>query len=268
MIEQLNGESRVFFIVGDPIAQVKSPYGVTVEMQNRGVNGVCVPAHVVSADLKDAMGVFSRMKNVHGVIATVPHKFDAYRYCQSGTDRARFLQASNVVRRNDDGSWHGDMVDGLAMTAALEKKGHVLHGRKALLVGAGGAGTAIGHALLCSGVVSLAVHDTDVERRDRLIDKLASAQLAPVSVGSPDPSAYDLVVNATPLGMREGDPYPFDVDRLTAQTVVGDVVTVPAVTPLIAAAREKGSATVTGLDMFAQVSGLMIDFLLAADRAA
>lgn len=262
MIEQLNGESRVYFIVGDPIAQVKSPYGVTVAMQQQGFNAVCVPAHVAPTDLGAAMETFQRMKNVYGVIATVPHKFDAFSHCASGTDRARFLQAANVIRRAPDGSWRGDMVDGLAMAAALKAAGHELRGRKALLVGAGGAGTAIGHALLTSGVASLDVHDTDAARRERLIAKLATLDVAPVHAGSADPSAYDLVVNATPLGMREGDPYPFDVSRLKPTTVVADVVTTPAITALIAAARAAGCPTVTGLDMFAQVSGLMIDFLL------
>ncbi|ENO97453.1 shikimate dehydrogenase [Thauera phenylacetica B4P] len=262
MIKQLNGESRVFFIVGDPIAQVKSPYAVTVELQKRGVNGVCVPAHIAPVDLGDAMRTFNRMQNVHGIIATVPHKFSAFDHCKSGTERANFLQASNVIRRGGDGSWHGDMVDGLAMAAAIERKGHTLRDRKALLVGAGGAGTAIGHALLSAGVASLVVHDTDSERRDRLIAKLASLNLGTVGVGSVDPSANDIVVNATPLGMREGDPYPFDVGRIQSGTIVGDVITVPAVSPLIAAARGIGCPTVTGLDMFAEVSGLMIDFLL------
>jgi len=262
MIEQLNGESRVYFIVGDPIAQVKSPYGVTVAMQNQGFNAVCVPAHVVPADLPQAMATFNQMKNVFGVIATVPHKFDAFAHCASGTRRANFLQAANVIRRAPDGSWRGDMVDGLAMTAAMIAAGHSLKGRKALLVGAGGAGTAIGHALLTSGVASLAVHDTDPQRRDRLIEKLATLDIAPVRAGTDDPSAYDLVVNATPLGMREGDPYPFDVAKLKAGTLVGDVVTTSPATPVIAAAKAAGCATVTGLDMFAQVSGLMIDFLL------
>jgi len=128
--------------------------------------------------------------------------------------------------------------------------------------GAGGAATAIGHALLTSGVASLAVHDTDPQRRDRLIEKLATLDIAPVRAGTDDPSAYDLVVNATPLGMREGDPYPFDVAKLKAGTLVGDVVTTSPATPVIAAAKAAGCATVTGLDMFAQVSGLMIDFLL------
>jgi shikimate dehydrogenase len=83
-----------------------------------------------------------------------------------------------------------------------------------------------------------------------------------VQAGSADPAGFDIAVNATPMGMGAGDPLPFDVARLQPACFVGCVVTAPAVTPLIVAARAAGCATVTGSDMFACVRDRMVEFLL------
>ena len=70
-----------------------------------------------------------------------------------------------------------------------------------------------------------------------------------VVAGKPDPRGFDIVVNATPLGLRPGDPMSIDASRLEASQLVADVIPNPEVTPLIAAARALGCATTTGRDM-------------------
>ena len=132
-----------------------------------------------------------------------------------------------------------------------------------LLVGAGGAGSAIAHALVDAGVASLAVHEADAARRATLLRRLATYGHVPARPGSADPTGFDLVVNATPMGMQAGDALPVDVDKLARATFVGDVVTVPEVTPLIAAARARGCATMTGIGMFEAVRDRIVDLLLS-----
>src|SRR6187455_2807045 len=134
MTMTLDGATRVHFIVGDPIAQVKSPAGVTQAFQHRGHNAMVMPAHVAPADLPGWFAGVSLCKNVDGIIATVPHKFACFGLCATSTERAAFLQAANVLRRNADGSWHGDMCDGLGFVAALRSSGYAPAGKKALLV--------------------------------------------------------------------------------------------------------------------------------------
>lgn len=258
---QLSGATRVHFIVGDPIAQVKSPAGVTQAFAERGMDAMVMPAHVAPADLATWLAGVSAAKNVDGVIVTVPHKFACAALCATLSERAAFLGATNTMRRNADGRWHGDMFDGLAMVAALRDRGGEPEGRRALLVGAGGAGSAIAHALVMAGVASLDIHDGDIARRDALVARLAGLGRCPVGVGSADPAGYQLVVNASPAGMRADDPLPVDVQRLAPDAFVGCVITQPAVTPLIAAARARGLGTATGTDMFARVRDLMVDFL-------
>ena len=262
MFETLNGATRLLFIVGDPIAQVKSPAGVTQAYAALGRNTMCVPAHVAPADLAAWLDGTGRAQNVDGIIVTVPHKFAAFALCATATPRAAFLGAANVLRRAADGRWHGDMVDGVGFVQALRKRGGEPAGRRALLVGAGGAGSAIAHALLDAGVATLALHDADTARRDTLLQRLAAVAPGRVQAGSADPAGFDIAVNATPMGMGAGDPLPFDVARLAPACFVGCVVTAPAVTPLIVAARAAGCATLTGSDMFACVRDRMVEFLL------
>lgn len=262
MSEPLNGATRVHYIVGDPIAQVKSPAGVSQALQQRGHNAYVMPAHVAPAQLAAWLAGVSLAQNVDGVIVTVPHKFACFELCSTTSERARFLHAVNTMRRNPDGSWHGDMFDGLGFVSAMQDNGCQPAGKKTLLVGAGGAGSAIAHALVVAGVSQLAIFDADVARRTTLVNRLNGLGRCPVIHGSADPTGYDIVLNATPVGMRAGDPYPLDVEKLSAAMFVGCVITAPAITPLIAAARAQGCQTMTGAHMFGRVRDLMVDFLL------
>lgn len=260
--DTLNGATRVIAIIGDPIAQVKSPSGVTQRLIDRGCNAVVVPIHASPADLKACIAGLSLAKNFDGMIITVPHKLDSYALCATATERAHFLGGVNVIRRNADGSWHGDHADGLGFVEAQREAGCAPEGQRALLAGAGGAGSAIAQALLEAGVSELAIHDGDLAKRDSLITRLQARYGGKVRPGSVDPTGFNLVFNATPAGMREGDALPVDASKLIGDMFVGDVITLPAVTPLLHVARSKGCKTQVGAGMFAAVCERMVDFLL------
>ncbi|MGV8939287.1 MAG: shikimate dehydrogenase family protein [Allorhizobium sp.] len=258
----LDGATRLHFVIGDPIAQVKSPGGVTEMLQARGYNAACIPGHVAPEDLAAFWAGMVRLQNLDGIIITVPHKIAAVTMADRLSERAAFLGAVNTLRRTDTG-WEGDMFDGLGHVAALQKAGCVLQGKRALLAGAGGAGSAIAHALVLGGVAELAIHEMDELRRQSLMTRLASLDLARISAGSADPTGFDVVVNATPAGMKAGDPLPFDGNKLTADMFIGEVITKPEISPLVVRAREIGCGAVTGIDMFVEVRDLMVDYLCA-----
>jgi shikimate dehydrogenase len=263
MLESYSGATRVITIVGDPIAQVKSPAGVTRAMRARGADVIVVPAHVAPADLVAWVAAISSQRNVDGLIVTVPHKFAVLPLCTAVTPRARSIGAVNVMRREaGSGGWLGDMCDGEGHVQGLRAAGCEPRGLRALLVGAGGAGSAIAHALVDAGVASLALHEADPVRREALAARLRSYGQVPVTTGSADPAGFDLVINATPMGMKPDDPLPVDTSRLAASTFVSDVVTQPAVPALIAAARALGCRTLTGIGMFEAVRDCMVDFYL------
>ncbi len=258
----LNGATRLYPIIGDPIAQVKSPAGVSETLQLAGLNALVVPLHVTAADFSACMAHLQRTGNIDGAIITVPHKFAAAGGCATLSDRARFLAAVNTLRRNADGSFHGDMFDGLGYVTGLRKNGYEPRGQRVLLVGAGGAGSAIAYALVEAGVSELAIHDPDVARCDSLIKRLNGLGKSNVIKGGRDVRGYNCVLNATPIGMNATDPLPVDVSGLTGEMFVGDVITAPAITPLLQAAQALGCSTQTGADMFAAVRDLMVAFLL------
>ncbi|OKO89933.1 shikimate dehydrogenase [Bradyrhizobium sp. NAS80.1] len=265
MIPAPSGATRLYVIVGDPTAQVRSPAGVTAAFAARGHDGILVPVQVAPVDLPDFLSVATRLKNLDGIVVTIPHKFACYQACTSATERAHFLRTVNLMRRRADGSWHGDMVDGLGFVGAARAKGIDPKGMRALLVGAGGAGSAIALALVEAGVSELAVHDSATERRDALVGQLDGLGRAPVRIGTSDPAGFDFVANATPAGMKDGDPLPVDVARLASSAYCGCVITRPEVSPFIAAARKVGCVTATGTDMYEQHQSIMVDFLLGRD---
>ncbi len=257
-----DGATRLIPIVGDPIAQVKSPAGITAALQARGVNAYVMPVHVGAAEVDACLDGLSLARNVDAILATVPHKFAAFRHATTATPRATLLGAANVLRRNADFTWHADMFDGTAFVTALHGAGCDPAGHRALLVGAGGAGAAIALALLDAGVATLAIHDADGARRDALLGRLAAHGAGRLMVGSSDPAGFDLVANATPAGMRADDPLPVQTPHLTPAMTVGEVITVPEVTRLLAAARAIGCPTATGVEMFTAGRDLIVDFLL------
>jgi shikimate dehydrogenase len=267
----LSGETRLHVIVGDPVGQTKSPAGLTAEFAARKVDAVCVPVHVAAEDFDAFIAAAKRIRNLDGIVVTIPHKFAALRHCDDVSDRAGVLGSVNVLYRIDGGRWRGDMTDGVAMAAALEKAGCKLAGRRALLVGAGGAGSAVALALLEADVASLAIAEVDAARRDSLIARLAARYRGKVTAGSvtadgANPTGFDLMVNATPVGMAPDDPLPVDAPRLEPGACVADLITRPVVTPLLEAARRRGCTIVTGTDMFAVQAGTMADILLGAAR--
>ena len=262
MLETLSGATRVYPVVGDPISQVKSPDGVTRAFLARGVDAVCIPAQVAPENWDLYVRSIRATKNIDGLIVTVPHKFSAFASCDSVTERAAFLRTVNTIRKLPDGSLHGDMFDGIGFVEACRANGCGFAGRRALLVGTGGAGTAIAHAVAAAGVAELALCDINGLRRDNLVQRFAGEGFR-VSAAGNDASGFDIVLNATPLGMLDGDPLPVAAGSLRAGQFVGDVVTKPEVPLLILEARRLGLANSNGVAMFEKVRDLMVDFLLA-----
>jgi shikimate dehydrogenase len=262
MAVTIDGATRLHIIVGDPIAQVQSPAGMSQAFAVLGRNAVLVPVHISAADLSEFLETASHVQNLDGIVVTIPHKFACYHFCMSATERAHFLGAVNVMRRAPGGGWSGEMLDGLGFVGAIRAKGCRPEGKRALLVGAGGAGSAIALGLIEAGVRELAIHDADAARRDVLIGRLSAKLETPVFPGSEDPTGFDLIANATPAGMRPGDPLPIDAGRLTPEMFVGCVITAPAVSPIVETARRIGCKTSVGGDMYAAGQQLMLDFLL------
>lgn len=264
MPENLNGETRLFPIIGDPIRFVKSPQRLTEGFAKRGHNGLCIPMQVAANDLDVVMRALTRTANVDGLLVTMPHKFTAFAWCATSSDTTTRLGDVSVMRRNPDGTWHGDMLDGLAFVKAQVDAGARVEGARVLLVGAGAAGSAIAIALLEAGVRQLIIHDTDEARVSQLIGIVADLDRGRVSAGPADPTGCDMVCNATPMGMLNGDPLPVPAASLESSMFVGDVIAGHGVTPLLQAAQSAGCKTANGVQMVDAVQEMMLDFMLGS----
>ena len=200
--------------------------------------------------------------NIRGLLITMPHKNTMYAYCATSSETSKLLGAVSVARRNADGSWHGDMLDGVAFVAAQKKKGAKPEGARVFQAGAGGAGSAIAIALLDAGVRELVLHDSSQSRLNDLVRLLSGLGRGRVVAAAPDPTGCDMVVNATPMGMSPQDPLPVPAHLLSSSMFVGDVVAGHGLTPFLEAAQAAGCKTADGIQMVEAGMDIMPDFLL------
>lgn len=236
----ITGATRLLGIVGDPIAQVRSPPLWTALFKRNGIDAVCVPFHVqppALAGFIDGLGV---ARNLIGLIVTVPHKAAAAAHAGTLTARARMVGTANLLRPLPGGGWEGDILDGEGFVRALRADQQTIAGRKALVVGAGGVGSAIAFALAEANVASLAIADIDAARAGALAGRITKLTRVPAGVAAARAEGFDLVVNASPIGMRADDPMPIDLTGLTAPAIVADVVIKDGLTPVLTEARRAG----------------------------
>lgn len=258
----ITGATRLFAIIGDPIAQVKSPEVLNPMALAAGRGAVLIPLQVPPPRLVEVFAGLRAVGNLDGLIITVPHKMRMRELVDEVLPTGQRVGAINVARREPDGRWVGDMFDGRGFVTGLRAHGCEPRGKQALLVGAGGAGSAVGFALAEAGVVRLTVFDVDRAKADRLAQGIASAYPAiAVAVGAPDAAGYDLVVNATPIGMKVNDPSVIDPAGLRPGMFVGDVIILPQDTPLLAAARQRGCAVMGGKPMVEGQAALIARFI-------
>jgi shikimate dehydrogenase len=245
-----SGRTLVYPMIGHPIAQVKSPAKFNRYFRDKGIDSVMIPVDVPPADVVHFFSFLRGWRNCPGCIITVPHKQEAARQADELSPRARDLGAANVLHRTEQGRLIGDMVDGLGFVAALRRNGFDVEGRRAVVFGAGGAGSAIAYSIAESGVAELVVIDIDGGRQQHLLDLISSRYpKVALSRSLVSLAGLDLAVNATTVGMNADPNTPFPLDTLQPGAFVADVVTEPGITPWLAGARERGCRIQTGYEM-------------------
>jgi shikimate dehydrogenase len=255
----INGATRLYAIVGDPVVQVRSPSVYTARFASAGINAVMVAAHVGTEDFSTAMQGLMALRNLDGLLVTSPHKNAALALAGRVSKRAQTVGAVNALRRESDGSWTGDMFDGVGFMTATQALSPV-QGTRVLLFGCGGAGAAIAAELAAQGAHSIALIDPDTSRAASL--SVALTQHFPTCTATlrRDGGRYDIVINASVVGMKNTDDLPGNPGPLDAQSIVGDVVLRPPERPttLIRRALSARARVVTGQDMHAgQIDAIM-----------
>ncbi|CAM3646553.1 shikimate dehydrogenase (NADP(+)) [Bordetella sputigena] len=257
----LSGTTRLYAIIGDPIAQVGSPRLFNAAFRARGIDAVLVAMHVAPSDLGGMIAIFRAMKNFDGLIVTVPHKIQVAGMIDTLGGNAARLGAVNTIRKLPDGRLLGDNFDGIGFVRGLAGRGIELAGKKVLVIGAGGAGCAVVNAIADQRAARIGVYDIDANRRDELLRSVAAhVPGAHIEASDPVAAGFDVVVNCTSVGMKQGDPLPVDISGLAARTVVADIILKPVRTPLLEAAARLGCITHEGPAMLEGQVDAVMDF--------
>jgi len=257
----MSGKTTLIAHLGYPTEGFKAPMIYNPWFEKNGIDAVVMPMGVKAEDYTTVLQSLFRLTNIRGALVTMPHKVTTTGLVDELTPTARIAGACNAILRRPDGTLLGDQFDGAGFARGVERKGRSLKGARAFVLGSGGVGSAIAASLAAAGVTGLSLFDTNTAAVEALADRLRKhySQLV-VTTGSKDPAGYDVVVNATPLGMNEGDPLPFDIDRISPGTFVGEVVMKSEYTPLLRAAKEKGCTVQVGTDMLFEMIPAYLEF--------
>jgi shikimate dehydrogenase len=257
----LTGRTSLFAILGDPIEQVGSPALLNTAFRHRGWPAVMVPMHVAADDLPAALKGLRGIGNLRGLVLTTPHKIAALQFVDTIGPEARLTGSINAIRCGRDRLWHGENFDGLGCVRGLETAGHAIAGRRVLLLGIGGAGSAVAAAIARKGPSSLCLHDIDAGRARSVCAVLRGHfPSSDITVGPPDPRGAGIVINCTSLGMAGSLGMAIDPDELAPGTLVVDLVVEPEQTALLQAAAARGCVIHPGRRTLEGQVDLLCDF--------
>jgi len=257
----ISGKTTLIAHLGYPTETFKAPMIYNPWFDSQGIDAVVVPMGVKAEDYAAALRQIMRFTNLRGALVTMPHKVSTLGLVDEATPTARIAGACNAILRRPDGRLLGDQFDGAGFVRGARRKGRAFDGARVLVSGAGGVGSAIAASIAAAGAAELMLHDVQPGAAEGLADRLRThyPRLA-VRTGTNDPAGFDVVVNATPLGMKEDDPLPFDVERIAPGTFVGEVVMKSEYTPLLRAATARGCPVQVGTDMLFEMIPAYLEF--------
>lgn len=237
----VTAQTLIYGVIGDPVAQARSPLIFNPMFERLGHDGVMVAFHITPGALPRAIAGFRAIESLKGWLVTVPHKVQMFHLCDQVGDSGTRLQAVNAVRRAADGQLIGDNYDGLGFVAGLRGDGIEPRDLDVLMLGAGGAARAIAFSLAEAGVRRLVI----ANRTRANAEALAAATRGhfpsvAVEVADARAAGHDLIVNTTSAGLKPDDPLPLDPTALAPPTIVADIIMKPETTRLLALARERG----------------------------
>ena len=257
----ITGKTKLIVHLGYPTESFKAPMIYDPWFEMKAIEAVVVPVGVEPQNYPDLLKMLFQTTNVHGALVTMPHKVTTTRLVNETTTTAKIAGACNAILRRSDDSLLGDIFDGAGFVRGVERKGQQVAGARGLVIGCGGVGSAIAAFLAAAGMELIRLFDLATASVHALADRLRQHYPAlHVTTGSNDPVDCDIVVNATPLGMKPDDPLPVDVTRISPNMFVGEVVMKEEFTPLLRAAMEKGYKIQVGTDMLFEMIPAYLEF--------
>lgn len=257
----ISGHTQILAHLGVPTESFKAPMIYNPWFDAKGIDAVVVPMGCEAEDFPDFLRLVFRLRNIAGALITMPHKVTTVGLLDRASTTVKVCGSCNAVRRDAEGRLVGDMFDGEGFVRGVMRKGRAIKGASALVVGSGGVGSAIAASLAKEGAGRIGVYDVNPASAEKLGESLLTHYSAlSVSVGSNDPDGWDIIVNATPLGMNDGDPMPLDTNRIAPTSFVGEVVMKREETAFLAAAKARGCVTQIGTDMLFEQIPAYLEF--------
>lgn len=257
----IRGTTSLIAHIGFPTHAFKAPMIYNPYFDHAGIDAVVVPMGCRAEHYPAFLRAVFTLENIRGALVTMPHKVSTVALLDEASPTVRIAGSCNAVCRADDGRLVGDMFDGEGFVRGLRRKGCSLSGARALVVGCGGVGSSIAASLAAAGVGAIGLFDAQPASADALGARLKTHYgTLQVSTGSRDPDGFEIVVNATPLGMNEGDPLPLDVSRISPQAFVGEVVMKSEMTTFLRAAQARGCRFQVGTDMLFEQIPAYLEF--------
>jgi shikimate dehydrogenase len=257
----ITGSTSLIAHIGWPTHSFRSPPIYNGYFEQAGIDVVVVPMACRSEHYPSLLRSIFALENIKGALITMPHKRATVELLDVKSPAVQIAGACNAVRVDEHGRLVGDMFDGEGFVRGLRRKGCPLESIRALVVGAGGVGSAIAASLAAAGVGALSLFDAHGASAAALAERLKMHYPAlELGIGSNDPAGFDLVVNATPMGMDDADPLPMDVSRIAPEAFVGEVVMKQEMTRFLQAARARGCRYQVGSDMLFEQIPAYLEF--------
>lgn len=242
-IDMVEASTQVYGVAGDPISHSMSPVMMNAAFRRETVNAVFLGLQAKS--LKDLLACVSDIP-IRGMSITMPFKEEIVAALSNSDPLTRQIGACNTVVRGQDGKLYGFNTDVAGIVVPLEQR-MTLAGKKILVVGAGGAARAAVYGLKAKNAEVFVTNRTP-ERAQSLARQAKAKYIKRADLLK---SSFDVIINATPVGMNDLRHSPLDEKELNAQYVF-DLVYSPAETKLLKMARAKSLQTIAGLEMFVQ----------------
>lgn len=257
----ISGTTSLIAHLGVPTNSFRAPLIYNPWFESKGIDARVVPMGCEVENYPDFLKLLFKLRNISGALVTMPHKVTTVDLLDEASPAVLIAGSCNAVRCDAHGRLVGDMFDGEGFVRGMLRKGRRAAGSRALVVGAGGVGSGIAAALSQAGVAEIGLYDSRASVAEKLAERLRlHCPEVSVQTGSNDPAGWDVVINATPLGMNPGDPMPVDVTRIAPSAFVGEVVMKQAETPFLAAARQRGCVTQIGADMLYEQIPAYLEF--------
>jgi shikimate dehydrogenase len=242
---KITGKTKITGLYGHPVEHTLSPLMHNAAFEHLGLDYCYLPFSVHPDSLKNAVEAI-RALNLAGVNVTIPHKESVIPYLDSVNEEALFIGAVNTIV-NQDGRLTGYNTDGRGFMRSLAENNVSPEGKKILIAGAGGASRAIAY-YLSKEADKLYLFDIDKMKLEKLSSDLSGIRdNINILNNAAELEAFDVLINATPLGLKSTDPLPFDISFLSPEQTVCDLIYKK--TSLLSLAAQKGCKTIDGLGM-------------------